>query len=101
MLSADDNRALQGIEQHLCAESPALDLWLRTGRGAPARPPAVCTVRACVVVILVAVGCFLTAWGLLVPSALPLVCDFYLVTFCFLGLWLPKRRRPRGRPWPL
>jgi len=102
VLSDRDRRILQDVEQQLRAEAPALDLWLRTGArcGMPDQPRASYTVQAWPVLLLVAMGCALIAWGLQLPRALPLVGGFYLVTFSFLGLWLPLRspRRPRRPP---
>ena len=101
VLSERDRRALHDLEQHLRAEAPVLDLWLRTGacRGLPDRPRASYTVQAWPVVVLVAVGCALIAWGFQLPSVLPLVGGFSLVTFSFLGRWLPLRpSRVRRRP---
>jgi len=66
VLSDRDRRALQDLEEHLRAEAPVLDLWLRTGarRGMPDQPRASYTLQAWLVLVLVAVGCALIAWGL-------------------------------------
>jgi len=70
VLSDRDRRALQDLEQHLRAEAPVLDLWLRTGahRGMPDQPRASYAVQAWPVVVLVAVGCALIAWGSSSPA---------------------------------
>ena len=103
MLSDRDRRVLQDLEQHLRTEAPVLDLWLRTGtrRGLSDQRRASYTVQVWPVVALVALGCVLIVWGLHLPSAMPLVGGFYLVTFSFLGLWLPLRppRQVRRPPW--
>lgn len=93
MLSDHDREALQDLEQHLRAEAPVLDRWLRVGacQGPPDQARASYTLQAWPVVVLVVVGCGLIVWGLRIDRVLPLVGGFYVVLLSFLGLRLPLR----------